>query len=271
MLILQDSRFPLGSLIDYNVLPSEIGLIEDGMALSLVWNTGKSYVQRTTGNGTEQFIGVAYGPRRPLTSAGVIQKDFLIDSTTTPATLTFNDSHTVATVNAAQGILVFKRNSTTGAITAFTPTASPSTAPTGAGTYQLASVNPLQVVFDSADSGTTVSIVFNYIPLLTDVTFDRGNTGYAYNTEQMDSLGKVSVATQSYRLTTDKFLASEDWFTSPSPLKVVAGGYFATGVTSGGTDISGISPQAGRGFARVIEGPQSFSYGTTGVTLSINM
>ena len=273
MIYLEESRFPLDKVIDYDVLPTEIGLIEEGMALQLVWQNGQAYVARTVGNGTEQFVGVAFGPRRPLSSYGVIQSQYEISFA--GATTNFTDVHNVPIVGGVQTVSVWYV-SATGAITYFTPTASPTTAPTATNQVQIASVSPVSLIFyapsaGAGNDGQTVNIQFNYIPTINDVEFGRGATGYAYNSEQMDFVAKVSVILGSYRIYTDKFVATEDWISAPGNLRALAGGYFGTSTgTSPGTDISGIGVRPGAGYARLIAGPTSFDYGKVGIGISIN-
>jgi hypothetical protein len=275
MILLEDARFPIGNVVDYDVLPSEIGLIEEGMALQLVWSQGQSYVARTVGNDTEQFIGMAFGPRRPLSSYGVIQNTFKISFA--GGTTEYTSAHAVATVASVQTVSVWKVNAD-GSVTYFTPTANSSTAPASAGQVQIKSLNTLDLIFyapsaGAGDDGTTVYIQFNYIPTIDDVQYDRGGSGWAYQGEQTDYMAKVSVINSTYRITTDKFLATGDWYNTPGNLKALAGGYFGPSAASG-TDISGIGLAPGAGYARLIRGPQSYATDTTGmktgITLSIN-
>jgi hypothetical protein len=272
-LILTDSRFPIGSTVDYEVLPSEQGLIEEGHALRLVWQNGAAYVARTIGDGDEQFIGVAFGPRRPLSAYGVIQKTYNISFA--DGTKEFTDVHSVPTIAGSQTVSVFKTNAN-GSVTYFTPTATAATAPAAASQVQVKSLSPVDLVFyapsaNGGDDGVTVSITFNYIPTIDDVQYGRGDTGWAYSSEQSDYVGRVAVITNSYSVVTDKFIASGDWWNAPGGLQVVAGGYFATSAFATGTTVSGIGLQPGRGFVRLLQGPVAYDNGETGIRLSINM
>jgi hypothetical protein len=289
MIILQDSRMPNGSIHNYRVLPSEVGFITEGMALVLASISGEMFVRRPLGTGTDQFVGIAFAPRRELTAPGVLQKEFTIGSTTniaSPNALTFVDpSHNVPAINSIQSINVFAQGTpvlpsgnsedalpSPGAVTTFTQTASPTTAPTGTGTYQVASFSPLTIVFDAADSGTKVTIVYNYTPTIADVTFNRGWTGQAYGGYSQDFLEQVPVLTQGTHIRTDQFMAGDAWWaaTPQTPLYINAAGFFTLNPT-GGTSVSNmgaIALHAGPAWARVIS-PPNFDY--PGLCLAINL
>jgi hypothetical protein len=263
MLLYNDSRFINGSIFDYDVLPSEIGYIEEGMALALTTLNGKSYVKRTTGE-SDQFVGVAFGPRRELVATGYRFIPFLIDPL--GVALTYTDIHNAASV-ASQRAPFVVYTSSTGANTVFT--SSGSNAP-AAGEYKIVSSTPLTLLFNAADAGKTVNIGFNYTATADDVTFNLGWTGQAYGGQGIDYIGKIPVITTSQHLVTDKFVAAADWFTDTTlPLKVVAGGYFSVGTTiSTATDISGAGASTGPSFGRILAAP---SVDVPGLTISINM
>jgi hypothetical protein len=268
MLLLTDTRLPNGSIFDYPILPSELGLIEEGMALVLSWSNGVGYAARSTGNGTEQFLGIAFAPRRELTAIGYKLSPFTIDpgAVNTLASVTFTDVHAVAAVAGVQAPGVFTTAPGTGIITPFTAitTGTPTTTQ-----YKVLSLNPLSILFSEADHGVVVNIAFNYVPTLNDVTFQLGWSGTTYGQSAVDFVGTVPVLTQSARCVTDKFLANEDWFTAAgSPLHAAAGGYFSTGVVVSGTDISGQNLTVGPAYARVIAGP---SIDVPGLVLAINL
>lgn len=275
MLLYTESRMPNGSIFDYPILPSEVGYIEEGMALVLATLNGKEYVQRSVGNGTEQFVGVAFGPRRETIAPGYRFIPFQIDPLA--ISLTYSDIHNVATVGGSTApFVVYTVTDAYGNVLSNTVFTAITTGTPVTGQYKVLSTAPLSILFSAADAGKTVNVGFNYTPTLDDVTFNLGWTGQAYGGLAIDYLATVPVITQAVRITTDKFVGSCDWFTSPgSPLKVTAGGYFATGSsypTTGGsitaTDISGQNLTVGPAYARVISGPNT---DTAGLTISINM
>ena len=268
MLLLTDTRFPNGSIFDYPVYPPELGLIEEGMALVLKWANGTGYAARSAGDGTEQFLGVAFAPRRELTAIGYKLVPFVIDpaATSAAAALTFSDVHAVAEVAGVQAPGVFTTAPGTGIITKFTVITSGTPATTQ---YKVLSLNPLSILLSEADHGVTVNIGFNYVPTLNDVTYNLGFSGSTYGQSGLDFAGTVPVLTQSSRCVTDKFLGNEDWYTAAGgPLHIVAGGYFSTGTVVSGTDISGQNLTVGPAYARVVGGP---TYDVPGLALAINL
>lgn len=266
MLLLTDTRFPNGSIFDYPVLPSEVGFIEEGMALSLVYQNGVGYASRTTGSGTDQFLGVAFAPRRELTAIAYKLLPFHIDPllTNLATALTFSDTHTVGIVAGIQAPAVYATNAV-GTVTTLTAisTGAPLT-----GQYKVLSLAPLSILFSEADAGTYVNVGFNYVPTLNDVTYNLGWNGQAYGSQGVDFQAMVPVVTNSQRIVTDKFIAGEDWYTSAGgPLHVVAGGYFSTGTLVAGTDISGQGSLIGPSHARVLAAPNT---DLPGLTIAIN-
>ena len=236
------------------------------MALSLVYQNGIGYASRTTGSGTDQFLGVAFAPRRELTAIAYKLLPFNIDPllTGTVANLTFSDIHAVGIVAGIQAPAVYTTNAV-GIVTTLTAiaTGTPIT-----GQYKVLSLTPLSLLFSEADAGTSVNVGFNYVPTLNDVTFNLGWNGQAYGSQGLDYLAMVPVVTNSQRIVTDKFVAGEDWYTSAGgPLHVVAGGYFSTGTLISGTDISGQGNSVGGSKARVLAAPNT---DLPGLTIAIN-
>lgn len=267
MLYYTESRIPNGAIFDYPVLPSEVGFIEEGMPLVLRPQNGQMFVSRPTGGATDQFVGLAFAPRRELTAVAVAQTKFEISSTN----LTFTDVHSVPAINGSQSISVWKTDPVSGAVTQFTADTTVS-----AGVYKVNSYSPLSVAFSSADAGW-VTIMFNYNPTINDVTMNKGWHGEAYGMQSADFLQKIPVLTQASQIVTDKFVAADDWFgvTATSLLYITTGGYFTLSSTNS-TAISNIgSSQVGPAFARLLSAPNNmpdnYGMGIAGITLSINM
>lgn len=268
MLSYNESRFPNGSILDYPVLPSEKGFIEEGMPLVLVAQNGQQYVSRPTGGSTDQFVGIAFAPRREITAVAVMQRTFEITSSNTVYTDT---EHNIPTVNGAQTINVWKTDPVTGVVTAFTANSSPA-----AGEYQVVSTSPLKVAFATADAGF-VTIMYNYIPTYDDVTMRLGWHGEAYGGQSIDYIGTIPVLTRAAQIVTDKFVAGDAWFsmTTTTPLYITTGGFFTLSST-GATNVSRIgSANAGPGFCRLIgapnNAPDNLGSGFPGITISVNM
>jgi hypothetical protein len=268
MLYLSETRIPNGMIQDYPLYPGDAGKVEEGMPLVLKWSGNKACAGLPTGGASDQFVGVAYAPRRETTAVGVKQMTFNISSTN----LTFNDTHSVPSVNGAQGISVWKTSST-GVVTALT---SEGSAP-AAGQFQVISYSPLQVLFNSADAGQ-VTIMFNYTPTFNDVTLNLGWHGEAYGMQSIDTVAMtVPVIVNSRELSTDKFVASDAWFsaTAASPLYITSDGNF-TLTNSSGTNVSRIgSANAGPAYARLLAAPNNaadnFGSPFPGIVISVNV
>lgn len=266
MLLYSESRIPNGEIFDYPVYPSEIGYIEEGMPLVLKPSNGQMFVSRPTGGATDQFVGVAFAPRRELTAVAVAQTKFEISS----SNLTFTDVHSVPSVNGSQSINVWKTDST-GAVTQLTSGES-----VAAGTYVVNSFTPLSVSFSSADAGW-VTIMFNYTPTINDVTMNTGWHGEAYGMQGADFLQKIPVITRASQLTTDKFSAADNWFgvTATTLLYITQGGYFTLSSTNS-TPVGNIgSSHPGPAFARLLSAPNNapdnYGFSLPGITISVNM
>lgn len=203
---------------DYPVVPTQVGIIQEGAALTQVLSGSTFMAQLSQGaSNNDVFIGLALNERRnPVTP---VQVDVL----------------TVALVNSAYIV-----------VTSFTPLATCGVrnasnvaltlgSLTGSGTTFTQSGSTL--AFDASNLGVVMTVTYTYSPTIAQINQLGGwNAPGSYNSinEYLQSTGVVEQGT----VYTDQIVVTDNWsaWTPATPIKAIANGLLtmasgATGAT----------------------------------------